>query len=415
MPYVDRSNSRIMPANSRTADVAEKAIQEIIPVQQRRYYDSFRVQGIQCIHYSRLTSGRKCNCQSSAKQLNGLLDRSGKASTGTINQLLTGNLEFNVTPYNFDQKRLPGVTSAQTSPQAPANKNQGVFDIATASDDIPFADLIKGTHGMGDNGPVENTTIDELVGDWDPSIMGFSDVACPICFGTGFVSGFSPFHGHRQVLAVPDVQLLAGSDIDTLKRPFTAQTPGFNVVVILPAGAIGIDVFRVWNMANPVNNVQMSVDGTPLTSEAQLMQYCNGKPHLLRFTGPNGQPFEFTHLEIQFQLTTESVYFEFPKRSTSNNTDLLEQMEPFNIIVSPNLPTLESMDIIVEQQLGKILVVQNTNPWRSRQRNVLGWEAQVRVIQPMELFRILPMRGRVMNKDATTRMVRPNSTGPRVT
>lgn len=415
MPYVERSNSRILPANARAADVAEKAIQEIIPVQQRRMYDSFRVQGIQCVHFSRLTSGRKCNCQSSAKQLNGLLDKNGKASAGTINQLLTGNLEFNVTPYNFDQKRLPGVTSTQTSPLAPTNKNQGVFDIATKDDDIPFADLVKGRHGLGDNGPVEETTIDELVGDWDASIMGFSDVACPICFGTGFVGGFSPYHGHRQVLSVTDMQLLVGSELNTLKRPFSATTPGFNVIVILPAGAIGIDVFRVWNLANPVNNVQMSVDGTALTSEGQLLQYCDGKQHLLQFTGPGGQAFEFTHLEIQFQLTTESVYFEFPKRPTSNNTDLLEQMEPFNVIFSPNLPHLESLDVIVESQLGKVLVVQNTNPWRSRQRNVLGWEAQVRVIQPMELFRILPNRGRVMNKDATTKMVRDNGVGPRRT
>ena len=415
MPYVERSNNRILPANARAADVAEKAIQEIMPVQQRRMYDAFRPQGITCIHYSRQTSGRKCNCQSSAKQINGLLDKDGKASAGTINRMLTGNLEFNVTPYNFDLKRLPGVTSTQTSPFAPVNKNQGVFDIATKDADIPFADLINGKHGMGDNGPVEDTTIDELVGDWDASIMGFSDVACPICFGTGFVGGFSPYHGHRQVLTVTDMQLLVGSEINTLRRPFASTGPGFNVIVILPAGAIGIDVFRVWNMANPVNNVQISIDGTALTSEGQLMQYCDGKPHLLQFTGLNGQPFEFTHLEIQFQTTTESVYFEFPKRPTSNNTDLLEQMEPFNIIMSPNLPHLESMDVIIESQLGKVLIVQNTNPWRSRQRNLLGWEAEVRVIQPMELFRILPNRGRVMNKDATTAMVRDNQTGPRRT
>ena len=415
MPYVERNNNRILPANARASDVAEKAIAEILPVQQRRMYDAFRPQGITCIHYSRLTSGRKCNCQSSAKQFNGLLDRNGKASPGAINQMLTGNLEFNVTPYNHDQKRLPGVTSTQTSPLAPVNKNQGVFDIATIGDDIPFADLIKGTHGLGDNGPVEATTIDDLVGDWDPSIMGFSDVACPICFGSGFVGGFSPYHGHRQVLTVSDMQLLTGSEINALKRPFSSTGPGFNVIVILPRGAIGVDVFRVWNLINPVNSVQISIDSVALQSEAQLLAYCDGKPHLLQFTGPQGQQFEFTHLEMQFQLTTESVYFEFPKRPTSNNTDLLEQMEPFNVIFSPNLPHLESLDVVVESQLGKVLVVQNTNPWRSRQRNVLGWEAEVRVIQPMEMFRILPNRGRVMNKDATTKMVRDNQLGPRRT
>jgi hypothetical protein len=405
MPYVSRTNNKILPANARAADVAEKAIKEIIPVQQRRYYDAFRPQGITCVHYSRLTNGRKCNCQSAAKQINGILGVDGKASAGAINQMLTGNMDFNVTPYNFNQKRTVG-NNTQTSPYAPTNKNQGVFDLLSDGDEIPFADLLEGRKGVGDNGPVESVTIDDIVGDFDASMMGFSDVACPICFGTGYTGGFTPFHGHRQVLTVPDVQLTTDSEINLLHRPFSATGTGFSVLLILPRGANGVDVFRVWNMAQPVG-ATLTLDGTAINSVTDLLAKCDGKQHLLTATNVG----EWTHLEIQFSLTTESVYFEFPKRPTSANTDLLEQMEPFNLIFSPNLPTIASEDIIVEQQLGKVLIVQNVNPWNSRDRNVLGWEAQVRVIQPQELLRILPGRGRTMNKDATTRMTRDNVTG----
>ena len=405
MPVVERSNNRIQPANARNADVAEKAIDEILAVQQRAYMSAFRPQGIQCITYNRLNSGRKCNCQSAAKQINGILDQEGKASAGTINSLLTGDMNFNVTPYNQNYERVTGVNN-QTSPFAPTNKNQGVFDIATEDDDIPFADLLQGRPGFGDNGPVEPKTIDDMVNDFDASFLGFSDVACPICFGSGYTGGFTPYHAHRQVLTVPDVQLVEGSVIDTTMRPLVAKGPGFNAIVVLPAGAIAVDVFRVWNMAKPVN-AQLSVDGVAITNVAQLLAACDGKRHLIQASNVG----EFTHLEMQFTTTTESVYFEFPKRPTSNNTDLLEQMEPFNIIMSPNLPTLASMDVIVESQLGKILVVQNVNPWNTRNRNVLGWEAQVRVIQPQELFRILPPRGRIMNKNPATNAVRDNCTG----
>ena len=86
-------------------------------------------------------------------------------------------------------------------------------------------------------------------------------------------------------------------------------------------------------------------------------------------------------------------------------------MEPFQIVLSPNVPTINSQDIIVESQLGKVLVVQSVNTWKSRQRSILGWEIQVRVIQPQELYRILPPRGRIMSKDRTTLNSRDNVTG----
>lgn len=411
MPIRESNNNRLLPANARAADVAERMVEHIIPMQQRRYYDAFRPQGITCVHFNRLTSGRKCNCQASAKQLGGILDEQGKASTGTINSLITGQtpLSFNVTPYNFNQQRVTGY-NGESSPNAPQNKNQGVFDVVTLGEDFPLADITD-EDSFGDNGPVSPLSLDDMVGDFDASTMGFSDVACPICFGSGFIGGFAPYHAHRQVFTVPDVQLPLTGEINLEDKPWTASTEtGFNVLVTLPRGAIGVDVFRVWDSAIPVP-AKFSIDGNPLTGITTLLSYCDGKPHLVTATF-NGR---FTHLELQFNLTTESVYFEFPKRPTSSNTALLEQMEPFQIILSPNLPNISSMDVIVESQLGKVLVVQNVNPWRSRLQNVLGWEVQVRVIQPQELFRILPHRGRVATKDRTTSMTRDNVTGPRRT
>lgn len=415
MPVVSRSNNGILPANARAADVAERALNEIIPIQQRRYYDAFRPQGITAVHYNHLTSGRKCNCQSANKQLAGRLNEEGKASEGHINELIlgtgvdaNGSFSFNITPYNQDQQRVTG-RSNETSPYAPVNKNQGVFDIATLDGDFPQADVVD-EDGFGDNGPVSAIDLDSLVGDFDASAFGFSDASCPVCFGTGFVGGYAPFHAHRQVLTVADVQSVGG-EIDITKRPWVADNvKTFSTIVVLPRGAIGVDVFRVWNVVTPVN-ATYTIDGIALTSVTQLLSFCDGKRHVVVAT-VNGS---FSHFEMQFNLTTESVYFEFPRRGKSADTALLEQTEPFQIILSPNVPTIDSMDIIVESQLGKVLLVQNVNPWTSRNRAILGWEAQVRVIQPQELYRILPRRGRVLNKDRTTEMIRDNVTGPRRT
>lgn len=102
-----------------------------------------------------------------------------------------------------------------------------------------------------------------------------------------------------------------------------------------------------------------------------------------------------THLEMQFGLSKEPVYFEIPKLTKTSDISLLEQQEPFQIIVSPDIPHLDSMDIIADSQLGKILIVQNANPWNTRNRNMLGYECQVRVAQPQELWNILPRRRHV--------------------
>jgi hypothetical protein len=403
MPFVDNTNNRVLAANARAADVAEKAVKEIMPVMQQRYYDAFRVQGIEVIHYNRLSTGRKCNCKTAQKHINGLLGKDGKADIGTINALITGNTNFGVSPYNFNQQKVTG-QSNQTSPQAPVDKYQGVFDILSDNQELPLADLLgERKSGFGDNGPVDATNIDEMVADFDASAFGFVDVACPICFGTGYVGGYTPFHGHRQVLTVADFQIDPTGRLDLTKSPFVAYAKSFNVLIKLPRGAIGVDAFRVLNMTEPVGAV-FAIDGATLASTMQILNYCDGKQHLLSVSNLT----EFTHLEMQFNLSTESVYFEFPKRPSSANTALLEQTEPFSIILSPNIPTMESRDIIVEQMLGKILVVQNVNPWNSRDRNVIGWEAMVRVIQPQELYRILPGRGRTKLKDETTNIARDN-------
>jgi hypothetical protein len=405
VPYISKSNNRILPANARAADVAEKAVKEIVPVQQRRYLDAFRIQGIQCLAYNRLTSGRPCSCQSHQKQVQGLLDKEGKASPGVINELITGHMSFDVTPYRQGVD-VQGGPNGVSSPYDQQDPNRGVFDISTTGEEFPFADVNGITEDFGDNGPTNPVDIDDLLNNFDTGALGWSDVACPICFGTGFVGGFTAFNSYRKVLTPTDVEPVLGF-IDTVERPFVVrECQGWNQTVILPAGAVMVDSFKVWNGLNIVPTTFL-IDNTPITNDAQLLSFCDGKLHLItaQFSG------EFTHFEMQFGLSWESLYFEFPRRPQSADTSLLEQMEPFQIFMSPNIPYLNSMDVVVESQLGKVLVVQNVNPWVTRQLNILGPECQVRVIQPQEIFRILPWRGRIPSKPQTTRMTRDNQNG----
>lgn len=410
MPVRDSSNNRILPPNSRAADVATRTLNELIPVQQAKYLNAFRVQGYQGILYNKSEQGKRCTCQSSQKALNHRLDKDGKASKGDINRLLTGDATFDITPYGQENWKDAPPGSDQTSPLAPTNKYQGEFSVVMDEGDYPGGEIVSG-QAFGDNGPIDTeVNIEDIFGDFDASAIGISDVRCGVCFGTGFIGGYSPFHANRQVYIVTDV-LMDDSEINFLKKPWTARSSRFFINALFPFGAIGFDAFRVMDNATQLP-ATFKVDDVPIRTFLDVLKFCDGRMHQIEVNMPSA---EWTHVELQFNLTYESTFFEFPKLTKSNDTALLEQFEPFQIIVSPNVPSLKTEDIIVESTMGKVLVVQNSSWWNTRNRNVLGWETMVRVIQPQELWRILPHRGRVMTKPPTTNTVHDNSTGPRRT
>jgi hypothetical protein len=404
MPVVSRSNNRILPANARASDVAKKAIQEILPAQQTRYMSALRVQGYAGILYNRLEQGKRCTCQSSQKHLNTRLDKEGKASKGLINQLITGSDTFDVTPYGHQNWNPQNPFTNETSPLAPGNKHQGTFGLVMNDPtDYPIGEVIEG--------PVDpDLDIEKMFGDWDGSLLGGSDIACSVCFGTGFVGGYMPFHASRQVFSVADPFVTLGEcDIDALAKPWTAKGSKFFVTCTFPLGATGMDIIRVMDDSTPVN-AQFTIDSTLITNELQVLKFCDGLPHLIEINFP--EDLRFTHFELQFNLTHESAFFEFPKLTKSADITRLETLEPFQIILSPNIPSVRPMDIIVESTFGKVLVVQNVPWWNTRNRNVLGWECMVRVIEPMERFRLLPPRGRIKTKNETTNTQHDNMRGP---
>ena len=409
-PVIFKTNNAVLPANARASDVATKAISELMPAQQMKYMDAFRVQGYAGILYSRLEQGKRCTCKSSEKALNQRLNRSGKASSGEINKLITGSDRFDVTPYDpdlfFSEDADP---TDVTSKHAPVNKHQGTFDIKSNDVEYPNSDVIEGA-GYGDNGPVDPSAhINDLFGNWDASTAGYTDVACGCCFGTGFVGGYTPFNANRQVFAVNDRDVTLGvSDIDGLILPWTATGTEFYVKAVLPLGANGVDAMRVWNN-DVIVPAAFEIDGTQVTNPRQAMQFCDGKPHVIRVSF--NEESTWTHCELQFNLTNESAYFEFPKLRKGSDLSRLEQLEPFQIVLSPNIPSLKVNDAIVESTFGKVLIVQNSDWWNTRNRNVLGWECTVRVIEPTEKHRILPTRGRVKTKNVTTNIQHDNVNG----
>ena len=414
MPIIERSNNRLLPANARAADVASQAVEGIMSIQQDRTLNAFRVQGYQGILYSHLKQGKTCSCQSSNKTLNTRLGEDGKAPLGMINELLSGQMSFDVSAYGSNNKASD---LNATSPSA-QGVFQGVFDnVALPGTYGSQRDVLAGK-SQGDNGQLNTVDIDSLIQNFDTSVLGFTDVSCAVCFGTGFIGGFSPFNTNRLVFTVTDANYITPSAIDYLAKPWSCESETFTIQTVLPQGAVSLDSFRVLYGFNTLN-ANFSIDNVAVTMPQQVLAFCDGKSHTIKITiVPNLNSSDeylanpnWTHVELQFATSETSAFFEFPKLSKGSDIAQFEQLEPFQIILSPNIPSVISLDVIVESTFGKALVVQNSNWWNSRNRNVLGWECQVRAIQPTELYRILPRRGRILTKQPTTNISIDNSTG----
>lgn len=408
MPVKTSNNNRILSNNARNSDVATRAIQEILPVQQMRYQAAFRVQGYQGVLYNRLYQGVKCTCHGSQKHLATRLDENGKASPGLLNELMTGQ-SFNVSGYGSSGPRDNPFDSA-VSPHAPVDPFQGVFDnVRAAPEALPTQVPLESD--VGDNGPLDFDINDLVAGtNWDQT-PGMNEASCGVCFGSNFVGGYSPLYGKRIVRDVAHLELSSTDEIDAAAAPWTAVSQKFEFRETLPHGAVALDIFRVMNGKKPVP-ANFSVDGQRI-NELSVLRFCDGRPHTItvEFT----EPKTFTHVELQFATSSEFAFFEFPRKMKGNDTSMLDSTDPFQIILSPLIPYVNNEDLFTETTTGKCLIVKNVNTWHTREAQTLGWEVDVRVIQPPEVYNAIPRRGRVKTKTETSNLVHDNSTGYRRT
>ncbi len=407
MPVRSKSNNRILPANSRAVSVAQRGVQEITPAFQTRYQNAFMVQGARGVVYNRLEQGMKCTCGASRLNLAGRMSEDGKLSEGAITEMMLGAPSA-IKPYA--QQQPPGITS----PNAPVSKwQESGFDTGN----IPSTNFntdglvipLFSEESFKDDGPERELDLDALVGEFDTSSLGITDIACPVCFGTAFVGGFSPMYGYRKVIHVGMMDFTMSShdaEIDYAARPWRARASRLDFNLMIPGGVIGLDALRLFDGTNIVP-AAIQIGEYPASERQVIAMAGKTVPVIIQFD----KPTYFTHFEFQVNLSTESAYIELPKMGQSADLSKLDSTDPFQVLLSPNVPRLFKQDVITESKTGRVLVVGAVTPWSTLQALNLGWEAMVRVSQPQELYRLLPKRGRTPTKYQTTTGVHDNSYG----
>ena len=385
MPCVLLTNNGLLPANQRASDVASLAVENIIPIQQQRINAAFHVQGIQCAVYRLLQNGRKCSCQAKKQKLNTRLNSEGNASPETINELLVGT-DFGVTQYTPKKSVLTLDYSEDDNVIPSASNLAQLWNKAEAGE----------VNMVGDNTVSRDTVVDDEYNGFDPSMLTLGDYSCPVCFGSGYVGGYSLYNGSRIVIPCDDMNLHGGI-LNVENYPFSASAEYIEFSVVLPKGAIQIDSFRLLNNYDIVP-CKILVDNQPINNSV-LLSLCDGKLH--RVSAKFNKITDFTHFEIQINQSVKSSYIEFPKLSKGSDLHLLDSTDSFQLLLSPDIPIIDRRDIITDTLYNKAYYVMDTSWLNTRQKQSLGWEINVRVIQPQESFYNLPRRYRAKRKDAT--------------
>lgn len=404
MPVVSKSNNRILPANSRAVDVAKRGVQEITPVFQTRHANAFKVQGCQGILYNRLEQGVKCSCNAARLNAAVRLDEEGKLSEGAITEMMTG-VPSSLTSYSVREE--PSITSPQGINKHQESGTGQQMPETNADTDVLVIPLFR-SEVVKDDGAARELDLDELVGGFDTSMFGVSDIACPVCFGTGYVGGFSVLYGYRQV--VPCNIMTIDGEIAFDLKPFRARSKSLSFNVTVPLGITSVDSFKLYDMRDIVT-AAITINGMPASDVA--IASLAGQQAVVSMQFRNWT--YFTHFEFQCCVSDQSAYFELPKTEQSADLSLLDSTQPFQVLFSPDIPRVFKQDVVVESKYGKVLVVGAVTGWETTQMMNLGTDAQVRVAQPQELYNILPRRGRVLTKEATTVGVHDNRYGQRRT
>jgi hypothetical protein len=205
-------------------------------------------------------------------------------------------------------------------------------------------------------------------------------------------------------------KLSVSGTIEANRIPHAFMADRVDFTVTLPKGVVGVDTLRCWNNDRQTFPSSILIDNLPY-SVGLLRAFCDGREHTVSIL--HDKLTYWTHLELQFNLSTQRALFELPRKTDGSNMQLVEAAEDMQLNVSPMVPNLDREDLLIECTLGKAMVVQSVTDWKTAKREILGWDASIRVLQPSEILNLLPRRRTTHQK--STYMVRDNQDGRRRT
>lgn len=398
MPLILRNHKGMQPRNSGRSNMVRSAVDAVIPRAVQQYENSLAVDGFPILYYRRRTTGLRCTCCGGSEPTGiaatpenlepgiTVLDPEGNGTENYMQSMLHGSV-FSIDRYGSRNRNVDangGDNPQRSVPNSPLHRSKEIHPKSDDMDD-PFAQQIE---------PSDPEDLFDL-GIENNMAQATATTGCAICLGTGWVGGYDPSNALR-VIYDAQAKWTGSLTINQTVFPHSWSLMGdktVSVVVLLPAGAVGLEAFRVWNNREQISQVQAYLE-TPaglLPFTQDLIAYCDGtyRRMVLRF-GPDVE--EFTHAEFQFEMDVAPIYAEWSKLSYNENLQVPENLDTPSLVISPSLPHVALYDIVTESVYRKLWKLTACTPTMDRNRQIHGWEAQARLLQTYELPNLLPRR-----------------------
>ena len=326
---------------------------------------SIKAAGIDAVVYSYLESGAKCTCAPSGA----LLSEEGDLSDDAMADIIGG----------LEDDDDPSVTLRD--------------DVEVATDlgdvDALFENSFPGRSADEDTGWEAIARSANPSGDADTAqvrvpFAGIHTARCGLCFGSGYVGGFSLFGGHRTML-VPDLDADYGrvAEVDTHLDPYRFVICGSLTLEASVPWRTGTRVmaFRAWDKDDVLGPDVVSLSQTAPDA---------ARPDKLSVTvAPTvaDSEIKLSHIEIQ-TVHSALVPVDIPQVQDEFHP-MLESRQPTATVHLPGNVPVNRFSIIVESKYRRAWQVSSITPHLDNHGIAVWREVEARLVGEHELTRLL--------------------------
>ena len=233
-------------------------------------------------------------------------------------------------------------------------------------------------------------------------ISGFNQSKCNICYGTGFVGGYSIPNGYRISLDAQYPNLsLTNLDIDKTTSPYSFKYQSNNSVkhlsfrnVFLPKTGSKI-ISRLWNNKEEIMyNDGINHPNSYANSSVFFQRISNSVTYNINDVSVFGEEYNiiisnqmtdfiFTHLELQFM--DDKSYIDISQFPEEDEPSLMANLLSVSINCMPD-SNIQKFSIINENKYNRAWQIKSVTPHKNHNDIIVSYECEARRVEPHEIY-----------------------------
>ena len=357
MAFIVPKKGRTISRNAHLPDRVSRTVDAVVPIIQQQNHHAIQAKGFPIYVYKRLTAGKPCKCSFHRKTnplQADLYDDDGVASQEQLQAIMDAS-RFSLEDYNPDE-------TLQRTTRSVNAEVESEFGMEEDESDIP-------------------TSLQE---------DAYSAGACPLCFGTGVVGGYSCLEATRIVLFADDISesnaaILSDGYPQEISLDLQESFVTFSVVLPMqiPNSTVKLRVFNGFELQHGSVLIEDNGVWKPFNGSVKVGRN-KFKIQKVNFRRNEVEPFNFTHMEIMLPLVSKADMADIPNLVNSFDPLRVYPYASATFSLSPEIPRLNPQDVIADVYHKLLWMVTSSTPVYASNGQIWHQTVECRVIEPYE-------------------------------